>query len=561
MSRPRFVAFAFSIILFSIVLRILIPVWPLYGSAHDDQLMVFLAHQILQGNWLGSYQEMGHSTLSKPPGYPMFLAVAHFIPWAPTITVHLVLLFGIILVTREFRKLAMSREASLVFLGFSAFAPFWFSEQMSRIYRDGFLASLTFLIIGLSLTTNRLLAASVVTRDKFTCFKATSVILSNGVALAWFYLTKPSWHAIFFFSVTVSLIAIIRIKTIKRFDRVVVISLTILLLSAPTLIFSFSVEKMNESKFGVSQIDSFANGEFPRALKLIYGIKDNQDRKYVDVNAEMRAKLYSISPTAKKLEPFLERTDGIGWRPEACNSALKICDESAAWFPWDIRNAVGDAGLGSSAKDFEETFRVIANDLERACSSKRIKCEAQGLAPGLDSINSLSKRDFFDALSLSFLIAMSTDTGNTGRGNVWVTDESVFKKWNETVSGLPKIIESNTYEPNNAILGDTRKLLATPYSPIWPLLMVLGAIGVLVQVRSREPVDVAITLRWLAVISFMSFGVMSSQLALLDASSGLYMQGGALYLLPAFPFQILFVVAGIWRLSIWIKNDKSFGKL
>jgi hypothetical protein len=91
--------------------------------------------------------------------------------------------------------------------------------------------------------------------------------------------------------------------------------------------------------------------------------------------------------------------------------------------------------------------------------------------------------------------------------------------------------------------------------------MVLGAIGVLVQVRSREPDDVAITLRWLAIISLMSFGVLSSQLALLDASSGMYMTGGSTYLLPAFPFQILFVAAGIWRLSIWMNNRVNFGKL
>ena len=145
MNRREFRLLSSAVLMVSILLRYLVQPNPLYGATHDDELMVRMAASILRGDWLGSYSDHGHMILSKPAGYPLFLAWSHFLPWAPTVTVHLILLSGVILVARELRAMGLGRGTVLFFITISSLHPQWFGSQMSRIYRDGFLAALVFL--------------------------------------------------------------------------------------------------------------------------------------------------------------------------------------------------------------------------------------------------------------------------------------------------------------------------------------------------------------------------------------------------------------------------------
>ncbi len=544
------------VLIFSLGFRALIPPSPGYGATHDDELMVNLAHQLLLGNWLGSYESLGHLTLSKPPGYPFFLAISHIFPWAPTITTHLILLIGILVIAREFRLLGISRPLTLLFVVFSAFAPYWYWDQMSRIYRDGFLAALTFLIIGFALAGRRLILQISNKHQTQDWTKLGVLFLSMGTTIGWYFITKPSWHAILFFVLITTGLSVWQISGISYKRKLVLFSTFIAFLITPTLVATNYIENKNFDAYGVREIDTFAHGEFPRAMKLIYGIEDKQDRKYVDVNFDMRKELYEISPTARNLQPYLELPDGTGWRGQPCATDLKICDESVAWFPWDIRDAVQAVSLSGSAREFEEIFRLISVDIENACIQNKINCEARGIAPGLDSIDSISKRDFIEAISFSFLILEKMDSGNFTRGDNSGVDAARIQLWEDSVNGLPSIKAPETYEPNNAVMGDTRRLLSIPYEFGWILLLLISFFGLIVKIGSGCHVKESLTLRVIGIASVLSFGMLSSQLSLLEATSGMYMKfGGDLYLLPAAPFQIMWISAGILRLITWGQQE------
>lgn len=546
------------VLFLSVGFRALIPPSPGYGATHDDELMVNLTHQLLLGNWLGSYESLGHLTHSKPPGYPLFLAISHVFPWAPTITTHLILLLGILVIAREFRLLGISRPLTLAFVAFSSFAPYWYWDQMSRIYRDGFLAALTFLIIGLTLVARRLIlqiSNEHQTRDRINL---GLIVLSIGGAIGWYYITKPSWHAILFFVLIITGLSVLQISGISKKRKLVLLPSLVVLLIAPTLAVTNYVENKNYEIYGVREIDTFAHGEFPRAMKLMYGIEDKQDRKYVDINLAMRDEMYEISPTARKLQPYLELPDGTGWRGQPCATDLKICDESAAWFPWDLRDAAQAASPSESAIDFEETFRLIADDIEIACHQEKIKCEAGGIAPGLDSIDSISKRDFVEALSLSFLILAKMDSGDFTRGDNSGVDKDRIQLWGDSINGLPSINAPETYERNNAVMGDTRRLLSVPYEFGWIVLLLVSLFGLIVNTGSGQQSKASSTLRVVGITSVLSFGMLSSQLSLLEATSGMYMKfGGAVYLLSAAPFQIMWISAGMVRLVTWMRQVLS----
>ena len=194
MDRRRFRLLSSGVLMVSLLLRHLVQPNPQYGATHDDELMVRMAASILRGEWLGSYADRGHMILSKPAGYPLFLAWTHFLPWAPTMTVHLMLLSGVILVARELRAIGIRRGVVLLFIALSALQPQWFGSQMSRIYRDGFLAALVFLGLGLSLRLGRVLPiwASQRNRSSRAIAQVTGLAILCGITLSWSIATKPS---------------------------------------------------------------------------------------------------------------------------------------------------------------------------------------------------------------------------------------------------------------------------------------------------------------------------------------------------------------------------------
>ena len=67
----------FLVITFNLLLRANVPTRAAFLSPHDDQLGVEIASNILSGGWLGAWDSR---TLAKPPGFSIYLAVAHYIP-------------------------------------------------------------------------------------------------------------------------------------------------------------------------------------------------------------------------------------------------------------------------------------------------------------------------------------------------------------------------------------------------------------------------------------------------------------------------------------------------
>jgi hypothetical protein len=560
MLRLKNLAYVIPFLFISLGLRFAIPPSPGYGATHDDELMVNLANQIMNGNWLGTYGTLGHLTLSKPPGYSIFLATTNFLPWPPTVTAHILLLLGIFLIARELLIMGLSQRGVALWTAFAALTPAWFWDQTSRIYRESLLLALVALVVGLSLMSNRLIRDTSTNLNPAAIAKASAAVLINGGVICFFYLTKPSWHAVFLVAVGISSIFLFIGKSLGLKLRILGVSSVLLCLLLPVFVGIKLVEQKNFENYGVKVIDSFGNGQFPRALNLIYSIEDTEDRKYVDVTAKMREKMYAVSDTALLLSPFLEANPGEGWRSQPCNTNLKICDESGPWFAWDLRDAVQNAGLGKDASEFEQTFKKIADDIESACEEKKITCERKGIAPGLDSLDSLGRRDFIDAISLSFIISANGEAGNFPRGFSTVLNEDREKVWNETVKGLPANEELSSYEPNNAVLGDTRKLISMPYTNLWLILLIAGTIGIFIRIKSKNMWELATNLRWVSLFSALGYGVYASQIALLEASSAMYMTyGGNLYIIPAIFLQMIWVSFGVLRLTVWWKENYAAG--
>jgi hypothetical protein len=548
MTKKSFVFLVGLVQLSSLLFRGLVPPFPSYGDPHDDGLMVNLAQSIIKGEWLGSYLEQGHILLSKPPGYPMFLAYSHFLPWAPTISVHLLILFGGLILVRELRALDFSREICLLALALIAFLPVWFNEQMSRIYRDGFLAGLSMLAIALTFVARRHIIV-LINNDKLGVHNIRRLAITTvclGIVVGTSIITKPSWHLLAtFILITVFFTVPFRGRGKKKMTLVT--ASFVFLLFAVSMLPSAYVKSQNSSHYGVRVVDTFSAGGFTEAMKAIYGVKDYENRAFVDVTKSMRTRIYKISPTFKKLEPYLELPDGAGWRSQPCAQALAVCDESAGWFPWDLRDAVQNAGLGIRATDFETAMSQIAKDIRTACTNKLIKCENEGLAAGLDSLDSLSPRTVLDAFTNGVSQILNPSAGYLQRSINKDLSPEVGSIWRNTINGLPKNSVASEYEIDDNYLGDTRKLLGNLYQSFWVLLFIVSFVMLFLPARGADTKKIKI----FGLASVASIAIFLLQLSLLQASSGFYMgSGGVTYLICVYPFLLFFIVNGLHLFQI-----------
>jgi hypothetical protein len=547
----------------------MIPMFPwILGTTFDDELMVWMTRNILDGKWVGDYSSFGHLILSKPPGYPLFLAGIHWIPISPTNFVHMLLLLASALLVRELRLLAIPRNRCLVYFSAIAFYPPWFNEEMSRIYRDGFLALIALSSIVSILAIRRRIINFQSEPNVIHAIKLLIPSIIHGVLIGWFVITKPSWHILTVFSIAIFISFIFsNRRSLKVVLSAVVISLASIAIGSGVVI--TTIVKINHYEYGVSVVDTFANGSFPSALKVLYGINDTENRAYVDVTKAMRNEGYRVSPTLRKLRPYLEQPNNTGWRGVACGFKQlgKICDESSAWFPWDFRAAIQSAGLGHTAIEFEETNQRITLELVSACQNKKIQCENPGLAPGLDSLDSLSWRNVIDAMFIGVDYLSDAEFGKRNRFSQPGEYLGVETLWKPTINGFPQIEYSSDLEINSQSLQHVRLV----WSKLYQLVLNLGILGLLVGLiipakKFKSNQECSSLMRIIAIGGLASVSLLIFQVSLLEASSGLYMSdGGRWYLLPATPFVLVALIAGVERLAIMLEpklrnfNQRSSG--
>lgn len=546
MVRRRFRGSLSIVALASLALRWFIPPNPLWSMPHDDLLMVRLADQIRAGHWLGEYDTLGNLTLAKPAGYPLFLARTHFLPWPPTVTVHLLVLAGLALICRDLRRHSAPRALVLAVFTAGAFFPPFFDDQMSRIYRESLLTALTLVSLGLAMHLGALLTDHRPLRGRsFTSLvNICGSSFALGLCLSLYMATKPSWHA----AALVSLVLLVRPFLDIRLSEVRQRLATIGVVAATLLVGLASivgyVVVQNNRHFGVAHLDTFATGPYADALSAWTSVASGNPRPYVLVDKGQREAVYEVSATARSLRPYLEGPPNTGWRRISCESLMKVCDESGAWFPWELRDAVALAGFDSSAEEFQATMARLAKEIGVACDGGALHCSLRGIGPLSLPPSKISPRVFVDAMALGAVALVDVDaySSRIPPGSI---DIDVQQTWYRNVKGLPSASEQNTYRQSFLDGSHFVTLLEVLYKALWPPLALIALLGHMINGRNGRRWDLE---RLFGAAAVAGIAVSVGQLAVLEASAGPYMTDGRhLYLLPTHGYMIFFIATGATR--------------
>src|SRR5665647_2564080 len=106
-----------------------------------------------------------------------------------------------------------------------------------------------------------------------------------------------------------------------------------------------------------------------------------------------RAAVYRVSPAARVLQSHLEGVESF-WIDHSCEyqkDTVVPCDDYGSYISWAMRDAAVQTGV-STAAEFQEFFRRIADEIAAACNSGELTCGHGGLFGVLPPLDSLSKR-------------------------------------------------------------------------------------------------------------------------------------------------------------------------
>ncbi len=552
-----------AIALVSLWLRTGFPVHAISHAGHDDLLFVRLAGSLLQGDWLGPYDNL---TLAKGPAYPAFIGLANVlgIPLkAAEQGLYLVAaLAGSLLVAR----LAASRALGLTLFAVLALNPVVWTESLARIIREG-------LYLGLSLAVIVACLAIVAGRDetRWTSWIGRAAVF--GLAIAAFWLTREEgiWLVPSLALLTLGGLAV-RIAAsgaagAGRFRAARRPALALLAGVLIGLAGIAGVQTVNLARYGVFTTVEFKAPGFTSAYGALSRIAHEDRRRFVVVPQDARAKAYSVSPAAAELAPYLEGEGSALWATIGCNqmSVAPCPDILGGWFMWALRDAAKAAGHYESGAATEAYYLRMAAEIDAGCEAGRIPCGPRRatMRPPLRAGDLGDAADFVWPI-LHKLLTFDGAEGVRSPPSLGPIELRNYMRLSvgqiSLAADMPIAYLPGAFETRTKLVGDIARGIATAYSVAVPILFATGLAGLALaavlaiwrasraprqKVHEEAPEEAG--RRFLILLSTAVLGGVAARVVLLAYLEVTSIPSlNILYLSPATPLVLVFVVVANW---------------
>lgn len=382
-----FIGIFTSLIIFRILLITGIP--KMYQSLPSDDLFyVKAAHNIIHGDWMGTYNQ---TTLIKGPFYAFFLVFSFLTGLPLFLNETFFYIAACILLFYAIQPLIRSHWWRLLLFSFLLFCPqslatFW----NLRVYREFVYLSLTLFVItfsiGLFLRIDRKLSSLI--------FWGSGLGLSTGA----FMLTREEgvWVYPVLFFILLAAVWQVRInKVSQKWIRTTIILLPILISYLPTLI----VSSVNYSHYGFWGYSENLDKDYLSIRNTLCSIETSSWKPpYRPISQKALSEAYKASAHLSELKTFIDanfdlyRTfsdRSISWKPDWFKDKYFIEGQGIGngHFIWLLRDALASKGYYSGGKFPRENIKAIADELEAACDNGTLKCRHDQGIPLVGSIN------------------------------------------------------------------------------------------------------------------------------------------------------------------------------
>lgn len=367
LKRQTFFFYLCGITLLAIFLGANRDLFAIPAAVHDDRLFVNRALDLLQGHWLGDYNQY---TLIKGPFFPLFMAVNNVLGF-PLLVAEQVLfcLAGLTFLYALTYLYRQPRWPLILIYALYAFQPVAFS--LNRTVRESLYVSLTvFFFAGGVLGMAHLLGRVPPQRTA-----AHAALL--GLSSAAFWLTReeglwlvPSLLLLFVIGAVSQYRQSRSLKAVLGRSRM--FGLSLLLCSVCVL----CVACLNYANYGVFLARSeLLSNEFGTAYGSLTRVKAATWDAHIPVPHAARQQLYAQSPSFRQLQAALDDPATVkGWSSFSCPFYPSTCgDYAGGWFVWSFRDAVVRAGYTTAPRAMQ-FYSDLANEVNRLCDMKQLQC-------------------------------------------------------------------------------------------------------------------------------------------------------------------------------------------
>ncbi|NKB61351.1 MAG: hypothetical protein GKR95_04155 [Gammaproteobacteria bacterium] len=353
------------------VILVLVKLWLVLGqplivtfTPHDDLLFVILAQNILDGNWLGEFTDR---VLIKGVFYPLFIAFSNLIQIPLLMAQHLFYALGCVVLVQAVSPIVRNKWWLLgifLFLLFNAFTYNYSSN--GRVLRLGVYSALVVFFYA------TMIAILIRLRDSNLKTRYRSLIIWSmglGVSLAALWLTREEgvWLLpvlLLYAGVTIFIVVLGDFPKVKT--GVIICVLPLIIWGASLLTVSF----VNYQYYGVFLTNEIKSSEFRHAYSGLLRVKSDDWLAHHPFRKDSRERIYKVSPSFKKLEPYIEGDMGREWQGGHP-------DINGGLFMWLLRDAVVEIGhyKHSDAPSTLAFYQSMGDEIHAACDSGQLDCE------------------------------------------------------------------------------------------------------------------------------------------------------------------------------------------
>lgn len=360
------------IVVFALVAKTLITVnLPInardYGGA-DEYLMLEQAESLVNGNYLGEYNE---KTLTKGIGFPLFLAFS-FKTGIPLYILYSLFYGGVCLIALiPIRRIVKRRPLQLLAFLMLLFCPATMDGNVQLIYRNMLIVPQSVLLIS---------ALMMIYFHINDDSKKKLVLWTLIASFAWIFM----WHTREDTIWTVPLLAVtwivlvvftIKGKKKKIFTKPVLSKIGIITL--PFLILFVSIHAIsltNYLNYGVYTNNQLNSSNYTKAVMAMLRVKPAQEIERVEITRETLKRLYEVSPSLKTLKKVIE--EDYEKKRGLVSAAEDNGEINEDLITWELIGAARAVGHYDTAEKAEQFWEKVYEEINQAILDGKLETRA-----------------------------------------------------------------------------------------------------------------------------------------------------------------------------------------
>ena len=345
-----------KVLLWWIIILILVRFWLINSmdliatrTPHDDYLFIKLAKNILSGQWLGPYNDY---TLIKGPGYPLFIAVVHYLGLPLLFAQQLLYSLFSVLVAVALRPLVNGRLLLLAVFTLILFNPFMHMyPAVGHVLRLG-------LSLPLVLATFTCMFGLV---SRVRGSWKSKIMWSSGLGFFYSYLWFTREEGIWMLpSLGLTILLFLLADAIYSKKEFAARLLVVAWIGCIFWGLQMTFSSLNEKHYGQPVINELKSPQFSSAFGSLMNIDTGTIQRKVPVSKEAQELAFSVSPTFAQLKPIFEKNKSTAWPP--------------SFYIWTLRSAAGNGGHVETLTDALDFYGRIGAEIQQACEAETLPC-------------------------------------------------------------------------------------------------------------------------------------------------------------------------------------------